>query len=590
MIKIFLIFFKRYPSRTFFIGVLFLIENLMEGLGLSMVIPVFEKMFQGESPALVSKYLTLFFQYIGVNESLEATLFLVVLVFVLKSLMMLASKHLVSTFASQFLSSLQLETFENILGAKVPYFQGNKTSTFVNSLTNEAQRAAVTFIFTAQWLSFGMSLLLYATMAYLVAGWVAFAAAIAGVTILSPLKLITLRNEKFGQNLTSYSESLSSQLIEVFDGFKIIKAFANEDNVIKKFSDTIENYRQNWQKVYFHSNSLNIYSQPLVVILLCLILFMAQKQGLGFGQVVLFLVAFQRMLPAFTQMMSVHNNIVMTMPGYEVIQRTATQALLEKEESGEIRLLPESKKISFKDVRFSYAHHLPNVLNALSIDFEAGKTTALVGESGAGKTTIVDLILSFYEPQEGMIEIGNVPLCNINKNTFRSSISYVTQEPILFNGTIRENILWANPTANNEDLQEALSLSAASDFVFELEDELDTNVGDKGNKLSGGQRQRIALARALIRNPDVLILDEATSALDYRSENLITKSIELLRSKREITIIVIAHRLDTIKSADKIIVLDSGMVKDEGTWMELSNKKGSYINEAISDTSSGGIV
>ena len=590
MIKIFLIFFKRYPSQTAFIGLLFLIENLMEGLGLSMVIPVFEKMFKGDSPALVSKYLTQFFNFIGIQESLENTLFLVVLVFVFKSIMMLISKHLVSTFASEFLTSLQLDAFRNILQSKLSYFQDQKTANFVNSLTNEAQRAAVTFIFAAQWLSFGMSLLLYASLAYLVAGWVAFVAAIAGVIILSPLKLITLRNEKFGQNLTKYSEYFSGHLIEVFDGFKIIKAFANENATLKKVSDILENYRHNWQKVYFHSNSLHIYSQPLVVILLCLILFMAQKQGLSFGQVVLFLVAFQRMLPAFTQMMSVHNNIVMTLPGYEAIQKTSDQALAEIEPNGSQCAALEPKRIRFENIVFSYAEHLPNVLNGTTLEIEPNKTTALVGKSGAGKTTIVDLLLSFYKPKSGKIYVGDKDLETLDKEKFRSLLSYVTQEPILFNGTIRENILWANPDAREDELNEALKLSAASEFVFDLEEKLETIVGDKGVKLSGGQRQRIALARALIRNPEILILDEATSALDYRSENLITDSIDLLRKNKDITIVVIAHRLETIKTADNIVVLSNGQVQDQGRWDDLVDKKGSYIFEATQDKPSGGLL
>ena len=205
--------------------------------------------------------------------------------------------------------------------------------------------------------------------------------------------------------------------------------------------------------------------------------------------------------------------------------------------------------------------------------------TAIVGQSGAGKTTLVDLMLGLYQQSEGDILLDGKSLSQFDLNSYRQRVGYVPQDPQLFNTTVRENLLWSAPAASEQKIWNACSLANAEPFVRELPDQLETVLGDRGVRLSGGQRQRLALARAIIRKPDLLILDEATSSLDTESEGLIQKSIDKLSS--EMTIIVIAHRLSTIRNVDHVYVLDKGTIIEEGSYRQLTNKLGSRLREMV---------
>lgn len=229
--------------------------------------------------------------------------------------------------------------------------------------------------------------------------------------------------------------------------------------------------------------------------------------------------------------------------------------------------------IVFSNVSFKYSEAETLALDNISLVFKAGKTTALIGESGSGKSTIVKLLERFYDPQSGSVIVNGHDLRDLNLRQYRLKIGYVGQEPCLLNETIRLNLLNSNPAATDDDMWKALKMANADGFVSKLPDKIDTQVGELGNKLSGGQKQRLAIARALVRNPDVLIFDEATSALDHANERKVQMAIDNIDSS-QITRIVIAHRLTTVKAADHIIVMSNGQVVEEGTYQDLLNLNG----------------
>jgi subfamily B ATP-binding cassette protein MsbA len=232
------------------------------------------------------------------------------------------------------------------------------------------------------------------------------------------------------------------------------------------------------------------------------------------------------------------------------------------------------KGITYKNIYFKYKDEW--VLKNINLFIPKGKTVALVGESGSGKSTISDLLPRFYDIQEGEILFDDVNLKEASLIDLRSHIGMVTQESILFNDTIRNNIAFGLTTAMNEDIIEAAKIANAHDFIMALDNGYDTNIGERGNKLSGGQKQRLSIARAVLRNPSILILDEATSALDTESEKLVQDALEKLMKNR--TSLVIAHRLSTVKNADLIIVLQKGEIAEQGTHDELIAKKGMYYS------------
>jgi subfamily B ATP-binding cassette protein MsbA len=236
--------------------------------------------------------------------------------------------------------------------------------------------------------------------------------------------------------------------------------------------------------------------------------------------------------------------------------------------------LPVLKKgITYKNISFKYKEDW--ILKNIDLYIPQGKTVALVGESGSGKSTISDLLPRFYDIQEGEILFDDVNIKDASITDLRSHIGIVTQESILFNDTVRNNIAFGLTSANNEAIIEAAKIANAHDFIMSLENGYDTNIGERGNKLSGGQKQRLSIARAVLRNPSILILDEATSALDTESEKLVQDALEKLMQNR--TSLVIAHRLSTIKNADLIVVLQKGVIVEQGTHTELLAKQGVYF-------------
>ncbi|MCL4128057.1 UNVERIFIED_CONTAM: hypothetical protein GTU68_041501 [Idotea baltica] len=223
--------------------------------------------------------------------------------------------------------------------------------------------------------------------------------------------------------------------------------------------------------------------------------------------------------------------------------------------------------IDLSDIHFTYQTRKTTSLRGVSLNFPAYKTTAIIGASGAGKSTLADIIMGLLKPDSGQMAVDGRLIDDETRVNWRHSIAYVPQDVFLFHDSIRNNLLWANPDADDVVIKTALERAAAQ-FVFDLDDGLETIVGDGGLRLSGGERQRIALARAMLQSPSVLILDEATSALDTTNETRIRKSLDQLHG--QLTVIVIGHRLPTLENADKVIVLDDGQVNAVGTWAELS--------------------
>jgi subfamily B ATP-binding cassette protein MsbA len=294
------------------------------------------------------------------------------------------------------------------------------------------------------------------------------------------------------------------------------------------------------------------------------------------GDFIVFIIAVFKLYDPVRKFALFHNNFQQAIGASSEIFRFMDATDEVREQPGAVALPPFSKKIAFENVRFCYESEglEREVLHGINLEAKAGEILALVGSSGAGKSTLVSLVPRFFDVSSGRIAIDGHDIRDVTMASLRSQIGVVTQETILFNDSLRNNIAYGQPSVSQRELESAARAALAHDFIMELPAGYDTVIGEKGVRLSGGERQRIAIARALLKNAPILILDEATSALDSESEALVQSALQNLMTGR--TVIVIAHRLSTVRRADRIVVLENGTIADIGTHEDLMQKLGTY--------------
>ena len=368
-----------------------------------------------------------------------------------------------------------------------------------------------------------------------------------------------------------------STLDETLTGLKVVKSYNAESAFIQKFNDSLDRLLKLTTSIANKNNLASPMSEFLGIVTIAVLLWFGgimvlEDLSLKGTQFIAYMgLAYTILTPA----KAISKASYQVKSGLAAAERVFT--LLEQENV--VANKPNAfvkhtfdNKISVKNINFAYQDE--NVLKNFSFEVEKGKTIALVGQSGSGKSTIANLLTRFYDIQEGSIEVDGVEVKEWDMHALRGLIGLVTQDSILFNESIKNNLLIGKPNATDEEIIEALKIANAYEFVASLPNGIDTNIGDAGGKLSGGQKQRLSIARAVLKNPPIMILDEATSALDTESEKLVQDALEKMMQNR--TSIVIAHRLSTIQKADNIIVMQKGEIVEQGKHAELISKNGTY--------------
>ena len=370
-----------------------------------------------------------------------------------------------------------------------------------------------------------------------------------------------------------------SQLEETLGGLRIIKAFIAEKKMTARFEKCCNDYRDAVNKVAIRQSSAHPMSEFLGTLLIVAVLWfggsliLSNHSSINASTFIFYMVILYSVINPLKEFSKASYNIPRGLASMERIDK-----ILKAENTIQDPVHPQplkevKEKIEFKDISFSYDQK-KEILKHINLTVEKGKTVALVGQSGSGKSTLVDLLPRYHDVQQGEITIDGTNIKEVAIHDLRSLIGNVNQEAILFNDTFFNNIAFGVEGATMEQVVEAAKIANAHDFIMEKPEGYNTNIGDRGSKLSGGQRQRISIARAILKNPPILILDEATSALDTESERLVQEALERLMKTR--TTIAIAHRLSTIKNADEICVLYEGEIVERGTHDELIQKNGYY--------------
>jgi len=374
-----------------------------------------------------------------------------------------------------------------------------------------------------------------------------------------------------------------SMVEETLGGLRIIKAFCAEEKMNKRFNQVNSSYRDNIMRVNIRQQMAHPMSEFLGTILIVVVLWFGGILVLDYGRIdgptiIFYLVMLYSIINPLKEFSKASYNIPKGLASMERIDKILQAEVEIKDKETPEHISSFEHQIEFRHVSFAYTDRksaeLVYVLKDINLVIPKGKTVALVGQSGSGKSTMVDLIPRYYDVQEGEVLIDGINVKDLAVHDLRMLIGNVNQEAILFNASFRDNIRFGKTDATDEEIANAAKIANAYEFITKSEKGFDTNIGDRGGRLSGGQRQRVSIARAILKNPPILILDEATSALDTESERLVQDALEKLMKTR--TTVAVAHRLSTIKHADEICVLHEGKIVERGTHEELIEKEGYY--------------
>ena len=570
---------KTYPF--YFIGpiVLTLLLAAVEGAGLGLLLPLIEGL---ESPDAIvpshpiSQFLAELMAALNVPFNLPSVFITGMSLFLIQSILEYLRAILSARIIDKVQADIRINLFSSLLVAELSYVNRKKIGDLVNSVVLEAHRGTVAFNHLINIFVSASLVMAYLIMAFIISWQLSLLAFL----LIFPVIYLTRKRKQIrikGQEISLANEAFQSATVEYLLGLREIKIFGLVSDIAEKFRDVAENVsRQERLQANLYARFGLIY-QVIGLALLFLLAGVGYSSQSSLPAMAAFLAILYRLSPLTSKLQKDRDKYLGLLPSFEVIynlQSEVSDSLLDKEPRADKPAIDSLRSsIEFSDVNFAYDEYSV-VLKNINLKFEKGKTTAIVGSSGAGKSTLVDLIVRFYDPTQGQILVDVTDLKRVDLRSWRAMIGYVSQDPFLFNDTVAHNIRYGELRASEEDITHAAQRANAHEFIIDLPQGYDTVIGDQGVMLSGGQRQRLAFARAILRDPPILILDEATSDLDTKSERLIQAAIQDMSQDR--TVIIIAHRLSTVENADKIIVLDEGSVVETGTHSDLLQIQGKY--------------
>tara|TARA_B100001175_G_scaffold142217_1_gene120714 strand:+ start:2164 stop:3972 length:1809 start_codon:yes stop_codon:yes gene_type:complete len=513
-------------------------------------------------------------------ESLKVLCVTILSVFFIKNIFLYLKNILLYMVQLNIVKDIRDRLYVHIQGLSLSYFHKEKTGSITSTIINDVEQLQGSLSVAFQKLFVEpINILTFATLLFIISWKLALIAIIiiplAGIAIIAIGKSIRRKSRRTQKKISHIMQILS----ETLGSIRIVKAFVNEKEEIKKFSKETLNYLN----LHLKRARLDLIAAPItesfgVVIGVILLWYggseVILEKGLIPEDFIRFILILFAILGPIKQMSNVNLKIQAGAASAERIFTLLDTEPQIVEVKNPINIVEFKDSLKFSNVHFEYLKGSGPVLENVNFEINKGEVVALVGPSGSGKSTIADLIPRFYDVSSGEITIDGANIKNTSLSSLRSNMGIVTQEVILFNDTIKNNISYAQPDKSENVIKEAARAANALEFIEKTPEGFDTIVGERGVKLSGGQKQRIAIARALLKNPSILILDEATSALDTESEKRVQTAIESLMKDR--TALVIAHRLSTVQNADKIIVIEKGKVAEIGSHESLFEKNGIY--------------
>lgn len=585
-------FIKPYGFQLFLQLLTTLLSVLFVTITFAMLQPLLEILFNQEPTSSLSnpenllqrfyKWVYTYIENFKKTNGNQGALTFVAIALIVINLLGNVFKYFSSVLMGNIRASVVRDFREFIFGKMVqldiPYIEKRQKGDIISRITSDVVEVESSVVVTFESLFREPAFIITFLSLLIMQSWeltlfILIVVPISGILI----SYITKSLKRNSTKAQDYLGRIMSLVDETVSGIRIIRAFRAESYTKKVFDEKNNKHAELSKKIWKRKSIAPVVSESSGIMVIAIILlyggnlvFEGKMPASGFFVYIALVSQIIRPVKSLTQSFS---NIFKGIASAERIFELTDAQQLESSLPYETAKESFNHSIKFKNLSFEY---IPNqrVLKKINLTIEKGKKYAIVGTSGSGKSTLVELLLRFYQDYEGEILIDGVEIRKIKTNDLRNLISVVTQEPILFNDTIEANIRFGTENTNTDDIIKAATIANAHEFIMESVDGYNTNIGDRGGLLSGGQRQRLSLARAILRNPPILILDEATSALDTESEKMVQKAMENVMLNR--TSIVIAHRLSTISDADQIIVLEKGVIVEQGNHQELIAQNAKY--------------
>ncbi len=577
-------FAKPYYPQLFISGIFMGIVTFFDIFRLGAIVPVIDRIFtnrqiifnSGKFPRFIENILN----YLNGLEPIKV-LYLILIVMpialFIRAIFEFLQSYIMSDVGQKVIRDARNMIYEKLQVLSLEYFSLRRSGELVSRITNDVKliENAVSYALT-DLVYQGFTVICFAVTIFFINWKLALLAFVILPVVAVPMVIVGKVLRKLSKKSQEKMADINSLLVETFIGVRIVRAFCAEAKEVAKFRGQNQDYYKLAMKSIKRMLILGNATELTGVAMALFIIYFSGRQvisgELSFGAFALFMAALLSLIKPFKKLSQVNSIMQQAMAAsvriYEVLDAPVSvfQSPLAKELGG------FSSDIRFEGVYSTYGDH--DILKDINLQVRKGSMLAIVGPSGSGKTTLVDLIPRFYDPKKGKIFIDGTEIKEVTLKSLRKQVGIVTQETILFNDTIQGNILYGKPDATEEEIHHAAIQAHAHDFIRNLPRGYETIIGDRGMKISGGERQRIAIARALLKNPPILILDEATSQLDTESERIVQEALDRLIQGR--TVFVIAHRLSTVRNAHRIVVLDRGMIIEQGSHQELIQKDGLY--------------
>ena len=573
----FLGIFKKYLGSKLWVLLGFtVLVAISDGIGISLLMPLLDSFNIGKETT-DSNFLFKLTDFLGVTNSLKGILGLIFIIFFSKAILKFITGVYKSQLNKGLFRELKSNFYKSLIDVDYEYFVKKNAGYFMTVMEHHIGRLIKAYHVFIELTSTVLMTVSYLVFASLISWQIALFASVFGCTIFLMLIFLNRYVKKLSK-LTSLEQTKMGQVaIQAIYSFKYIVSTGTHKIISNQYSKSIEvltalGFKNNIAQAFTDS------TKEFLAICLLITLIVVEVVVLGYpiSSVFVVLLLFYR---SVNYMMSIQSQFQLLVQNHGFVEMVDEEIKNLEEnkflEGDKILAIGENVSIEFKKTSFKYREEKSNVLENLSFTVNPNSSVAFVGHSGAGKTTLVDLVIGLLKPQSGQILINDHDLNELELISWRKHVGYVSQDLTIFDATVVDNITMFEESPDFNLIEEVTRMAFAEDFINRLKEGYQTRIGDKGVKLSGGQKQRLFIARELYKKPKVLLLDEATSALDSESERFVQKSIENLMG--EITLIIVAHRLATIKKVDKIIVLEEGKVLEEGNFDELT--KGNRLNK-----------